>query len=539
MDAERTYQFMGISISKTITNFRNLSERFSTQSLTSKASLNALASVVDYVARVVVEFALNPLMLAGLGSYAFGMWRILWRLNGYLFAASGRSAQTLKWAVANRQTSTDFDEKRSYVGSSIVVWAIFLPVLAITGGLLAWLMPIALSVPQEYIADTRWSLALLSANGIMLSLADIPRAILQGENLGYKRMGLSAILVLATGALMALAIYWKTGLAGLSTANLIITIVTGILFVQIVRSYVPWFGIARPSAKTVRWFLGLSWWFIIWKLVVQLMEAGDVIILGMFNSVESVTAFSLTRYVPDATIRLIAIFVFGIAPGLGGIIGSGNLRKAAHVRDEIMSLSWLLATVAGAVTLLWNSVFINLWVGPGYDIGPIATLLIIVMIFQYTLIRNDANIIDLTLDVRAKVIQGVLSVALSMGLAWLFIDYFQLGIVGLCIGFILGRLTLSVAYPLRVGRALQISFSSQLTGSIRPILATSALFAVSLVLPRYLAPHIDTWLELVFASGFSTLILMVVAAFTGLPRDQRRRLWRRIQAMSNLAKGAE
>jgi hypothetical protein len=63
----------------------------------------------------------------------------------------------------------------------------------------------------------------------MLSLADIPRAILQGENLGYKRMGLSAILVLATGALMALAIYWKTGLAGLSTANLIITIVTGIL----------------------------------------------------------------------------------------------------------------------------------------------------------------------------------------------------------------------------------------------------------------------------------------------------------------------
>jgi O-antigen/teichoic acid export membrane protein len=528
-----------MGIAKTISNFRTLSGRFSTQSLTSKASLNALASTIDYGARIAIEFALNPFLVAGLGSYLFGMWRILWRLNGYLFAASGRSAQALKFATASRQASTDFDEKRTYVGSSIAVWIIFLPVLAITGALLTWLMPIALAVPQEYMADTRWAIGLLSANGIMLSLADIPRAVLQGENLGYKRMGLSAIFVLATGGLMALAVHWETGLAGLATANLLITILSGLFFIQIVRAYVPWFGIARPSRETIRWFLGLSWWFIIWKLVVQLMEAGDILILGLFNSVESVTAYSLTRYIPDATIRLVAIFVFGIAPGLGGVIGSGNLRKAANVRGEIMAFTWLLATVAGTVALLWNQSFVTLWVGPGYDIGPISTLAIIVMIFQYTLIRNDSNIIDLTLDIHTKVIMGVLSVALSMGLAWILIDYFEMGIVGLCVGFIGGRIVLSVTYPMTVGHSLQISLSSQVKAAVRPFLVTAVLFGASLAIRSILDPQIGGWWELVVATGLSALLIMVLAIFAGLPGEQRRRLWRRGQAITELVKGAD
>jgi hypothetical protein len=161
------------------------------------------------------------------------------------------------------------------------------------------------------------------------------------------------------------------------------------------------------------------------------------------------------------------------------------------------------------------------------------------MIFQYTLIRNDANIIDLTLDIRTKVIQGVLSVALSMGLAWVLIDYFQMGIVGLCIGFILGRLILSVAYPMKVGLSLQISLASQIKGAIRPLLATTLLFALSIVLPDDLVAQVDTWWELVVASGFSTLLIIAMAAFIGLPGEQRRRLWRRVQAMTDLVKSTK
>ena len=116
------------------TNLKVVSNWLSPQSLTKKASLNAFASAIDYGARVAVEFTLNPLLVAGLGDYLYGLWRVLWRMNGYMLAAGGRSAQALKWAIANQQTSTDYDEKRRFVGNALAVWLLFLPILALVGG---------------------------------------------------------------------------------------------------------------------------------------------------------------------------------------------------------------------------------------------------------------------------------------------------------------------------------------------------------------------------------------------------------------------
>ena len=75
------------------------------------------------------------------------------------------------------------------------------------------------------------------------------------------------------------------------------------------------------------------------------MMASDVVILGVFNSIESVTDYSLTKYAPETLISLMAIVTFGIAPGLGGIIGSGNKQLASMVRGEIMALTWLITLV--------------------------------------------------------------------------------------------------------------------------------------------------------------------------------------------------
>ena len=94
--------------------------------------------------------------------------------------------------------------------------------------------------------------------------------------------------------------------------------------------------------------------------------ASDVVVLGMLNSVELVTTYSLTKYTPETLTSFVAIVVFGITPGLGGIVGAGNLQKAARVRSEIMLLTWLVVTVVGVVILLWNRTFIRLWVGAEY-----------------------------------------------------------------------------------------------------------------------------------------------------------------------------
>src|SRR5262245_28653400 len=134
----------GLKISATRKLF---SKGISHENLTIKASLNAFAATLDYGARLLVGFLINPLLVSGLGNYGYGAWQVLSRLISYLAPASGRPTQVLKWTIANQQASTNDDEKRRSVGSALAIWLLFLPLLIVFGGLLGWLAPAWLKAP--------------------------------------------------------------------------------------------------------------------------------------------------------------------------------------------------------------------------------------------------------------------------------------------------------------------------------------------------------------------------------------------------------
>ena len=85
---------------------------------------------------------------------------------------------------------------------------------------------------------------------------------------------------------------------GVAAAVVASTLTTGLFYLWVVKSYTPWFGLARPHLADTRQMLGLSWWFMGWNLVTTLLLASDIVVLGLLNSVESVTNYSLTKYVP-------------------------------------------------------------------------------------------------------------------------------------------------------------------------------------------------------------------------------------------------
>ena len=501
---------------------KKFSGMLSDKTLTKKAYLNAVASVLDYGARWFVTFILNPLLVSGLGDFGYGVWQVLARLIAYISPAGGRPTQALKWTIANHQASTDYEEKRRQVGSAVTVWLLFLPLLSLLGAGLTWYIPVWLDAPLELYTGIRWAAALLVANLIFTNLAEIPQSVLRGENLGYKRMGLTTLFVLLGGGLMALAMTYHAGLIGLALANLITTALTGGLFFLIVRSYVRWFGIAKPVLGAVLKFLRLSGWFLAWTLVLQLLKAGDVVILGIFDSAELVTSYSLTRYIPETIIGVVAIIVFGITPGLGGIIGKGELDKALRLRSEIMIFTWLIVTVFGSTMLLWNRSFVELWVGGEYYAGAIANLLIILMVSQFVFIRNDANIIDLTLDLKRKVLLGLLSAGFSAGVSAILVGVFKLGVVGLTLGFIAGQLILSIGYPLIVGRFFGVSVSSLLAGVIRPASITLVLFGALTAFGDRLV--VESWLTLILVVSLTAAAVSVLIFFLGITREQRRGL---------------
>jgi O-antigen/teichoic acid export membrane protein len=480
---------------------------------------------LDYVAKITVQFLINPLLVGALGTYLYGAWRVLYSLNGYLWAASGRSAQALTWVIAHRRHEISDQQKREYVGGAVVVWFIFLPLLALVGGLGAWFAPDLLDTPARHTWGVRAAALLLTGDAIILTLLSIPRSALQGENLGYKRMGLSATLILLSGGFMVLAVYLDTGIVGVAVANAAGTLVTGLLFWRVARRHLPWFGFSAPPRTGIRWFLGLSGWFTGWKLVYELMTAGDVIALGLFGSVELVTVYTLTKFVTQALIPLIAVVFEGASPGLGALIGSGDTARGMKVRNEIMSFTWLLCTALGVTLLVWNRSFVSLWVGERFYAGSIPMLLIVLLVLQFAFVGNDARFIDLTLKVRGKVLLGGASALLSIILAAVLVKTSENQITGMCVGIIAGRLILTIAYPWLIGRMLGQPLIDQLRSLPRPLMVTAVLLAGGL----WLGESVSTgnWVALAGLSAITSVAVGAVAGGLGLNGAQRAALFRR------------
>src|SRR5438034_7228749 len=63
--------------------------------LTQRASLNVVASLLDYGAKIAVNFLVIPILVTGLGRSLYGVWEMLGRLVGYLTAGDGRPTQAL------------------------------------------------------------------------------------------------------------------------------------------------------------------------------------------------------------------------------------------------------------------------------------------------------------------------------------------------------------------------------------------------------------------------------------------------------------
>jgi O-antigen/teichoic acid export membrane protein len=501
--------------------------------LTKKAYLNAITAVLDYGATLVIGFLLTPILVAGLGDYFYGLWQILNRLVGYLTPASGRPAQALKWTLANLQESDDYKLKRRQIGNTILVWLIFLPIMVVSGAIVAWFAPSWLKIESQYIWIARVTIWILVGNLIVYSLATTPQSILEGQNLGYKRMGLSVVMVFLGGAITWLALYFKTGIIGVAAAALTATVLTGLFYLKVAYEYCPWIGVSRPIKQEMRGFLGLSGWFLAWNLITSLMFTSDVVVLGILGSVESVTTYTLTKYAPETLISLIAIMVFGVTPGLGGIIGSGNLKKAAEVRSEIMSMSWLLVTSLGAAILFWNRTFLNLWVGETYYAGTLPDLLITLAVVQLVLIRNDANVIDLTLRLERKVIFGALSVLVSIIISVILVNYFYLGMIGIILGMIIGRMILSFSYPIIIGNFLDISFSSQWLGIIRPGIFVIVFFPLICGLEQLNSQfqwiHVNGWISFFLYAGISGLLFLLSTFYAGLSSKQRELIFMRVK----------
>ncbi|MGH7568152.1 MAG: lipopolysaccharide biosynthesis protein [Gemmatimonadales bacterium] len=503
------------------------------RSLTRSAVLTAIASLVDYGAQLVTTLVVTPIVVNGLGGPLFGVWEMLKQSVGYMTATDGRPMDALRLVTANQQANPDAGLKRRYVGAALIVWLLFLPVVTLAGAILVGLTPTITKVAPELRGTIQIACALLVLGFLTGTLAAIPEAVLRGMNLGYKRMGWQAGLSVVGGVLAAGAVSAGWGLEGLGAAQLALAGLTGMCFWVLVRRYVPAFGVARPSKPEVTSLLRMSAWLTGGQVLSQVLLASDVLILGVMVSPALVATYVLTGAAARMAVTLFNFTVGATIPGLGGLLGQQEYDRAAQIRGDLVTLTWLFVTVGGAAILLWNRSFVSLWVGGQHYAGVWANLLIVGVMTQTAFIRGDAFVIDAALRPRSRVIVTAVAGALTVAAALALTP--ALGIVGLCLGLLAGRLPQTLIYPQLVASCLGRSR----TVSLAPIARRLAVMAVAFAGAAWLGQRVlvHDWLTWLGGVALTGVVLLGVVLVAGLSPDARRAVLARCRAMGRTVRG--
>ena len=500
--------------------------------LTRRASLTAIAALLDYGVRLMVGVVITPVVVTHLGSSLFGIWEMLSRLIGYLSAADGRPMDALRLVLANQQATADDAANRRTVGSALGVWVLLLPVAIVASAGLIWISPTLAHATPEQVGTIRLATALLAGNFILTTLVALPEAALFGTNQGYRRMGIAAALQVAGGFVILAVLRAGFGLVALAAVQVVLTMLTAALYLAVARKHIPWFGVERPAAGEVRRFASLSGWSLAGDSIAKLMLASDVLILGFLMSSAAVTSYVLTGYSTQAVIGILTLAIGAALPGLANVIGLGDLGRARALRAELLAFGWLAGTAIGTVILLWNQAFLDIWVGPGHYAGEWSNALLVVMMIQTILIRADASVINAALRIRARVVVSGLAAVFSCAAALVLVP--RGGIPGLCLSLIIGRSIQTIGFPLIVNNSLGLGRSAGWHASLRPLLSTVVLFVGASLVGRQLVG--TTWAGWVTGVVGSLPVALAAAIFMGLPRDSRRVVMVRLRMLPYLVR---
>ncbi|WP_194974090.1 MATE family efflux transporter [Aquiflexum lacus] len=485
-----------------------------------RAYLNSVTSILDHGARQLTGFFVSPFIVKGLGSTFYGVYQILLELTGYANIADTRS-QVLKWTIARKRNIASEEELRSEVTTGLAIMLLVLPIVLVAGGALAWYAPSIAKIDEQYHQLVRITASIMILGMISYKANDLFESILRGMNLGFKGIGVRSFIIVFSGGLKVSIILLGYGLIELAIVQVISGIFTSLAFYWIVKKNVPWFGFGETSFLKIRSYGKLSGWFFLSKIANMALLHSEKVILGFLAGPEIVTFYVLTMFTSSAMKGIVDNVISGVIPGLGSFYGKEEYQKIIDSTKLINSIIYLFTFAIGGSIILFNRSFLFLWVGSENYAGNLENLLILFLTVQYIFFYTSSVIINVTLDLKRKVFITLFASGISILLAFVLVrDY---GIVGFCISFLIGRMVLSIGYPIILKRKINDNSPLIKLDNVRQSLFIVIAFGVGAYIQDYI--EINSWIYLVLFGGLSCVILFLVYWIFGLRKYQRVILW--------------
>lgn len=482
-----------------------------------KIKLNALSGYLNFAITSCLVFFISPFLIKYLGDSVFGLWKNIQKILTFASIADGKSTQALKWIVANDESNINFKVKQQAIGSALRIWFYFLPFVLIIIILLVYTLPTLIKGVDTSLHSVLYQTGfILGANILLNPLLKIPDAILVGTNNGYKSNFIQIFGSIISNLLMLLSSSLGYGLIGLSFTVLIVTILNALLIFWICKKNVLWLGIQKPSKNQVKDFFKFSFWVFLWSFVMKLILASEVILIGFLISSEMVTNYVFSAYLIQLVISIALLTGSSITPVLGNLIGSNKTKSSKAIVVTLREIINLMVLYFGSIVILINKDFVSLWMGESYYLGTYSNILIVFTMTFLILARIEGQIQDLSLNIRKKVISGILFSALSFAFAFFGFYLFE-NLEGIFLGLLIGRIMMYFSFSHMVNRFIQLKLNY--FKIFYSILFMTILFYVGEIIPI-----VDSWVLLILKLIVVSLIFIPIFLKTILSKSSKNRI---------------
>lgn len=484
--------------------------------LVKRTVLTFISNLLGQGAKFILSFVLGPVIINGLGKELYGVWGMIGQLIGYFSLTDLRPAGTMKFLLSIKQHSSDIDEKKRLIGSTLLLWFASLPIMTLIGFLTVRFFPYFIKA-DSYIGSIKLALVIMIAGVILERLLAIPSNVLRAQNLEYKGMGISAATILLGGFLNAFAVVQGWGLVGLAGASFLGIVISNVVRIQVARRAIPWLGAKWPVKSETKSFVKTSMWLAFSALSHMLLNSTDVLLIGIVLEPSASSVYLTTSLVLRSATEPISTFFSSANAGIAGLCGQGEWGRVEKLRREMYILAIGAMALLGTGVIALNKAFLNLWVGPDFFGGPFLNLLLVLEFFLIVLVRIDTPIVSAALLIKEQAgvifLSGVASTLIG------FLTMPILGVSGMALGMIAGQGILFGFNWSLLFRRLTIHATDYLRDVGRPLLTGMLLLYIANLASPFISP--STWQGFILWGGAISIVTIFVIFYIAFSQSTR------------------
>jgi O-antigen/teichoic acid export membrane protein len=447
---------------KTIKEYaKEIYNNFNSDARSKTLNKNLIISVAVKMCSVLISFFLIPITLKYVNTNEYGIWLTISSMYAFISIVDVGLGNGLRVKLGEALSKKDLEQAKSYVSTTYISLIIILiPVTIIlfySSNYINWCSLFKIE-PKLSITVTKLVGILIVAftTRIFLSLISTILTSLQ-------KTGINSILDLSTNLIIALLIITlgKSGEINLYTLGIIYSTIPLIILGSYSLFYFLFKNIKlKPSfnyfqVKDLKQLLGLGGKYFLLQLCgIIILSSGNIIIATLISPSE-VTNYNLTQQYFSVIAAFYGFIVIPLVPAYNDAYYHNDFDWI-KVKIAFMKKMWFFTVFIVALLILFSGWFFKLWLGDKIHIP----FLLICSVGVYWVIVGWSTIYSPFINgigkVNIQLIQGILSVILTIGISFFLIKLLNIGASGYVfsstISITIGAIFLNIQYKKLINR---------------------------------------------------------------------------------------